>query len=280
MTNTSVQNWPILLFGKSVLKQKKFKELTAFLGETSSLHCLDIGSDNGVISYLLRERGGNWKSADLDEQAVQSIRDLVKNDVFQINGLSTPFADDEFERVVIVDFLEHIETDQEFINELFRIIKPEGELIINVPHIKNSLLRKLRLVIGQTDEKHGHVRPGYTVDQLTNLLEKQFTILAQKSYSKFFSEFIDTLIVFALSIIKKGDANSQKGMLVTEKDIRKFQKMFKVYSVIYPGFWLLSKLDTFLFWRSGYMLLVKAKINKKPIDTNDPQITSSLVGLT
>ena len=277
MTENHVQNWPILLFGKSVLKQRKFKEITALLGETSKLHCLDIGSDNGVISYLLRELGGNWKSADLDEQAVHSIRELVKNGVFQINGLCTPFADNEFERVVIVDFLEHIETDKEFINELFRIIKPEGELIINVPHIKNSLLRKLRLAIGQTDEKHGHVRPGYTVEKLTKLLEDKFTVVAYRSYSKFFSEFIDTIMVFGLSLIKKDEANSQKGMLFTEKDMRKYQKMFRVYSVIYPVFWILSKLDTLLFWRSGYMLIIKAKINKNSIENNTPQITSSLV---
>lgn len=261
-TNTE-QNWSVLLFGKSVLKQRKFKEITALLGETNNLHCLDIGSDNGVISYLLRQRGGSWKSADLDTQAVRSIRDLVKDDVFQINGLTTPFEDNEFDRVVIVDFLEHIETDREFIQELFRVIKPGGELIINVPHIKNSLLRKFRLAIGQTDEKHGHLRPGYTVERLASLLDEQFTITADNSYSKFFSEFVDTLMVFGLSLLKKGEKNSQKGMLVTEKDLSRYQKMFRLYSLIYPVFWVFAKLDTLLFWRSGYMLIVKAESSKK-----------------
>jgi len=118
------KEWPLLLFNKSVLKQRKFKEITALLGETTDLHCLDIGSDNGVISYLLRQRGGTWKSADLDEHTVDSIRGLVKENVFQIDGRQTPFADNEFNRVVIIDFLEHIHTDEEFIKELFRIIKP------------------------------------------------------------------------------------------------------------------------------------------------------------
>jgi ubiquinone/menaquinone biosynthesis C-methylase UbiE len=239
------------------------------------LRCLDLGADNGVISYLLRERGGSWKSADLDEQAVCSIRQLVKEDVFQINGISTTFNDNEFDRVVIVDLLEHIETEREFIDELFRIIKPAGELIINVPQIKNSLLRKLRLALGQTDEKHGHLRPGYTVEQLTGLLKDKFIVTTQKSYSKFFSEFIDTLINFGLSLVKKGETSSQKGTLVTEKDIRKYQKMFRIYSVIYPLLWVWSKLDTLLFWRSGYMLIVKAKINKQPINTDEHQITAS-----
>jgi ubiquinone/menaquinone biosynthesis C-methylase UbiE len=271
------QNWPLLLFNKSVLKQRKLKEIIELIGETDCLHCLDIGSDNGVISYLLRERGGAWKSADLDEQATHSIRELVKHDVFQINGRQTPFEDNEFDRVVIVDFLEHIETDREFIDELFRIIKPGGELIVNVPHIKNSLLRKFRLAIGQTDEKHGHVRPGYEVDELTALLMGKFKIISDKSYSKFFSECIDTLMTFALDLLKRGETKSQKGRIVTKQDMQRYQKIFRVYSLIYPVVWLLGKLDTVLFWRSGYMLIIKAKSNKDQTWIDVQQIASSVV---
>jgi len=259
------QPWPIRLFNKSVLKQRKYKEITALLGETDQLHCLDIGSDNGVISYLLRKRGGVWKSADLDGKAVRSIRELVKCDVFQIDGCRTSFQDNEFDRVVIVDFLEHVETDREFIDELFRIIKPGGELIINVPHMKNSLLRQFRLAIGQTDEKHGHVRPGYTVDGLTSLLLGKFTSVSYKTYSKFFSECIDTLIAFAFDLLKRGETTSQKGLLVTEQDLRQYQNTFRAYSVIYPVVWLFSKLDSLLFFVSGYKLIAKVRVNKESV---------------
>ena len=258
------QCWPLRLFNKSVLKQRKFRQITQFLGETDGLQCLDIGSDNGVISYLLRQRGGSWKSADLDEKAVRSIRDLVGDEVFQIDGRRTPFGNDEFDRVVIVDFLEHIHTDGEFLDEVFRIIKPGGELIINVPHVKPSLLRTFRLAIGQTDEKHGHVRPGYTVEGLTALLTDKFTVATYQTYSKFFSECIDTLITFGFSLLKKGEAASQKGLLVTGDDLRRHQKTFRMYSLLYPVVWSFAKLDLLLFLSSGYMMLVKAKINKQP----------------
>lgn len=96
---------------------------------------LDIGADNGVVSYLLRQRGGNWKSADLDQTTVEAIQDLIQERVFQINDQFTPFADNQFDCVAIIDFLEHIPNDEEFIKELYRIVKPEGKVIINVPHI-------------------------------------------------------------------------------------------------------------------------------------------------
>lgn len=60
-------DWPLRLFNKSVLKQRKLREIVDMLGPVDGQHCLDIGGDNGVISYLLRQRGGAWKSADLDE---------------------------------------------------------------------------------------------------------------------------------------------------------------------------------------------------------------------
>lgn len=263
-SQAGAQEWAVRLFNKSVLKQRKLMEITALLGRTEQLHCLDVGSDNGVISYLLRQRGGLWKSADLDESSVAAIANLVETGVYQIDGGRTPFADNEFDRVVIVDFLEHIPDDAKFVQELFRIIKPDGELVINVPHYKNSLLRKFRYAIGQTDEKHGHLRPGYTVRSLQRLLGDRFSVQTQSTYSKFFSEAIDTLIVFGLSILKKGEEDdSKKGMLVTGKDLNQFAASFKLYSLIYPFVWLFSKLDYLLIFSSGYMLIAKARVNKE-----------------
>lgn len=257
------QIWPVKLFQKSVLKQRKFKEVTDMLGPTDGLRCLDVGSDNGVISYLLRQRGGCWTSADLDQPAVAAIRALVDKEVYQIDDTQVPFAENAFDRVAIVDFLEHIHNDRYFVAELYRILRPGGELIVNVPHEKNTLLRRVRLAIGQTDEKHGHVRPGYTPNSLKELLGDKFKIEAQRTYSKFFSELIDTIIVQAVYTLQKSkQSHSQKGALVTGQDLQKNKSMFHIYSLIYPVVWLFSKLDNLLFFSSGYMLIVKARVTK------------------
>lgn len=262
MTTETNADWPLRLFKKSVLKQRKFNEVVALLGSTDGKCCLDIGSDNGVISYLLRQRGGHWKSADLDGKAVQAIRRLVQTEVYQLDGGRTPFATDTFDRVAIVDFLEHIPDDAGFIREMYRILKPGGELIVNVPHLKVGLLRRLRLMLGQTDEKHGHLRPGYSLASLQGLLGDCFTIETSKTYSKFFSELIDALVVFAVSTLQKNKGHTKKGLIVTGEDLKKNQSMFQAYSVIYPVVWFFSKLDNLLFFSSGYMLILKAGVNK------------------
>jgi ubiquinone/menaquinone biosynthesis C-methylase UbiE len=259
---TEQTNWPLRLFNKSVLKQRKYKEITALLGSTDGLHCIDLGADNGVISYLLRQQGGSWKSADLDEQTVRAITEMVKTEVYRIDGRTLPFSDMTFDRVVVVDMLEHVPDDQQFMSELFRIMKPDGILIVNVPHLKNSFLRRLRLLLGQTDEKHGHLRPGYTIQSLKQLFGNEFTIDSFSTYSKFFSEFIDTLIVYAVSRLKRGKEQSQKGNVVTGQDLKAYKSIFKLYSLVYPILWLASQLDRLLVFRSGYVLIVKARLNK------------------
>ncbi|MBU4573577.1 MAG: class I SAM-dependent methyltransferase, partial [Desulfarculus sp.] len=101
------ESWALELFKRSVLKQQKFSNIKALLGDTTGRRCLDIGADNGVVSLLLRQNGGDWASADLAPEAVESIRSLVGGQVEQIDGGPTPFAEGEFDTVVVVDFLEH-----------------------------------------------------------------------------------------------------------------------------------------------------------------------------
>ena len=248
--------WAVDLFQRSVLKQRKLQEIEAQLGPTEGLRCLDLGSDNGVISLLLRRQGGSWASGDLTEEAVASIRGLVDDDVHQVEGGRLPFADASFDAVAVVDMLEHVPEEHAFLIELARITKPGGRLVINTPHLKHTLLRKLRHGLGQTDEKHGHLRPGYTPDRLRDLLAGRFELESHRTYSRFFSELVDTAINLALE--RTGKRTSAKGMVVTGHDVAKNRRLFRLYSLVYPLVWAFTRLDA-LLPASGYMLIARAR---------------------
>jgi 2-polyprenyl-3-methyl-5-hydroxy-6-metoxy-1,4-benzoquinol methylase len=241
------QIWPVRLFKKSILKQTKFEVISKFLGSTTNLNCLDIGSDNGVFSYLLRQKGGRWKSADLDERSVNAMKELVKTEVYQIDGGITPFQTDEFDCVVIVDFLEHIPDDKGFLEEVYRILKPGGKLIVNAPNIKPGLLMKFRQAIS-----------------INSLLGDRFALEEHATYTKFFSKFIDTIMVFLFSKMKKfkRDKSMGRGVLVTGKEMKEYKRMFRFYSLVYPVLWLFAQLDHLLVFNSGYMLIARAHSNK------------------
>lgn len=253
--------WALRLFRKSPLKRDKVAALLSVLGPVEGKRCLDLGSDNGVVSLLLRRQGGSWASGDLTPQTVEAIRGLVEHDVHLVTEDRLPFADGEFDIVVVADMVEHVEHEAAFVAELARVLKPGGRLVVNTPHARDTALRRLRLRLGQTDEKHGHVRPGYTRESLGALLRSRFEVLESKTYTKAFSETVDTVIQFGLEGL--GKKGSKKGVVVTDGDLNRHAKLFTAYSAIFPFVWVFSRLDALLPWNDGYRLLLVA--TRKPL---------------
>lgn len=263
------QPWAIKLFERSPLKQEKYRQICNMLGDTGSQTCLDIGSDNGVISLLLRKRGGDWYSCDIDPAAVQSIQELVEQKVCQIEPDRLPFQDSFFDQIVIVDLLEHIDTDREFLAECKRTLKSGGKLIVNVPNPKEGLLRRIRFHIGQTDQAHGHLRAGYTEAQLQRIMPAEFKLVGQRSYSRVFSVLIDTAITAVMYFLKRGK-HSSKGTIVTGDDMKNFEKLFLMYSFLYPIIALFVFLDKLFPFLHGNMLISSFQlIADNSADTED-----------
>ncbi len=248
--------WALRLYRKSPLKRDKVSALLSVLGDVSGKRCLDLGSDNGVVSLLLRQQGGSWASGDLTAETVEAIRGLVKTDVHLVGEANLPFGEAEFDLVVVADMMEHVEEEAPFVAEIARVLKPGGTLVVNTPHARETRLRRLRLVLGQTDEKHGHVRPGYTRESLTLLLRPWFEPGPTRTYTKAFSETVDTAMQWALE--RLGKKGSKKGMVVTGGDLRKHARIFAIYSLIFPFVWFFSRLDALLPLNDGYRLLMVA----------------------
>ena len=248
------ENWKVRLFKKSILKQLKYNMIRKYLSHYRQLRCLDLGSDNGVISYLLRQNGGQWHSADIDERAVDMIREAVAENVYLIEANKLPFENDYFDLVVIVDLLEHVKQDQRLMQEIVRVLNPGGNLIVNVHYLKrSSITHWLRRVVGLTEDQHGHLRAGYNIESLCQLAP-ELTWESGETYSREFTELIDILVSFVISFINTKPI-TQKGIIMGEGDFTKQKKLFYIYSILYPGMWLFSKLDLLLFFLSGHKMI-------------------------
>ncbi len=242
-------------FEKSILKREKFAAIAALLPPLEGARCLDLGGDNGVISAMLRRRGGEWHSADLGEEAVGAIRRLVGERVFRIDGASLPFPPGALDTVVIVDLLEHVRDDRALIAGIHRALRAGGTLIANVPlHRERSLIRRIRNRLGLTDERHGHVRPGYTPEGLRALLAGFFTVTDERRYSGFCTELLDAAINAAL----KGGGHGPKGLVVTEADLERNRGKYRLYAALYPFMLAFSRLDRVLPFGGKHKLIVKA----------------------
>lgn len=277
--------WPLQLFKLSLLKQEKFRTLCEVLGPVAGLNCLDIGGDNGVISLLLRQRGGNWTSADGSAQAVAAIQQLVGDNVYQIEGAHLPLSDRQFDRVVVIDYLEHVIADADFIAECHRVLKLDGVLIVNTPHLKRSLLFSLRRLLGLSDARHGHVRPGYTEHQLFDVLKSGFDVEATRTYSRFFTQLLDTAIRF-INERKGASHDAVKGTMLTADDFKRMEKSLKLYRLLFPFFWCAVQLDRLLIGTRGFMLIARARRRQwlkrpdKPALSNGRSLAEATLGGT
>ncbi len=257
--------WQLTIFKWSLKKKEKVKTVIDFMEETKNKTCLEIGCEKGILSYFLRRRGGIWVSTDIDLQNAYTTNALLKENIVYFEEDALPFLDFSFDCIVAIDTLEHIEDDQFFIEELYRILSKKGTLYITVPHSKPFLvLNKLARKMGLTLEYYGHKREGYTRERLEYMLDKAgFMVTKIKGFSRFFTEGIELLLNYVyIFLLNKGEMKDGiKGSISPTKgedfDAHKFS--FKMYCFFYPILWLISRLDRLLFFTSGYVIILQAK---------------------
>ncbi|MGV6861388.1 MAG: class I SAM-dependent methyltransferase [Putridiphycobacter sp.] len=86
------------------------------------------------ISRILHNHGfKNYVCGDLFTEGY-SYPDYVQN----MNVLNIPFGDNHFDLIICNHLLEHVPNDLDAMKELFRVLKPNGKAILQVPISKNS----------------------------------------------------------------------------------------------------------------------------------------------
>ena len=120
---TEVKLWQDKLFSRSIRRSRKLERITKLVGSSHNLQCLEISAGDGTISSNLRSCGGSWKTAVTNQAAADSIAYAQKEATTLLEDDKLPFADQMFDRLVIVDALEGITDDYEFLRECHRVLK-------------------------------------------------------------------------------------------------------------------------------------------------------------
>jgi ubiquinone/menaquinone biosynthesis C-methylase UbiE len=154
------------------------------------LRVLDVGCGDGACSKLFLDIDNEVYGIDKRADRVESAaRKGIKAKVFDlVNGL--PFEDGFFELVYAAEVLEHVYDTDFLLEEVSRVLKKNGVLIVTVPNIA-CLPNRIRTMLGlypkyvAPSRKHWgvgeHVR-AFTKDMLTGLLERNgFKVEATKA---------------------------------------------------------------------------------------------------
>ncbi|MBX4209217.1 methionine biosynthesis protein MetW [Candidatus Parcubacteria bacterium] len=120
---------------------------------------LDLGSGDGLLLSLLKEKGIAGKGLDLSDEGVAKANAKgLDTQVFDFGSKTLPFADASFDAVVMLDILEHLYDPESVLKEAARVSKKS--VIVGVPNF-SSLPARLQTLMGRVPEnnqpKKGHV---------------------------------------------------------------------------------------------------------------------------
>src|SRR3989344_2071431 len=153
---------------------------------------LDAGCGRGFYVKLFTYLGFAQKIVGIDinevylQKARQIARDNKKVVLKQGSIYKIPYPDNHFDCVVCSEVLEHLDDDSAALKELYRVLKPQGLLLVTVPHYRFPLIwDPLNWILMKTFRTHvrkniwwlagiwaAHERL-YTKKALVSLLTKQ-----------------------------------------------------------------------------------------------------------
>ena len=260
----SDQPWQLAKFQQSLKKRQKLQGLLRYLSCETDQKCLLItfGDNDGALNWHFRSSGGCWSWGDLDQENLDQISELLDEPVLHLREDDIPFPDSYFDCVVSIDVLEHLDQDQFILREISRVLKPGGNAVITVPNGDPDLLaNKIKWRVGMSPETYGHTRAGYTLEELRQAVSVVgFNPIGEGGYSRFFTEMVELVINFGYTRVlsKKSDLSPGKIAPTSKDEIQQHGLAFRLYSLIYPILWMISRLDGLLPSKSNNAVIVKA----------------------
>lgn len=151
---------------------------------------LDIGCWDGYVLECIHEAGlyKDLYGVDIVSEGIETVRARgFQAQVVDLNREPLPFPDEHFDGVIMLAVLEHIFDPYGVIRETHRVLRPGGELVIDVPNVA-YLPNRIRILFGRLpitstdpgwDGGHLHYFSKHALDRF--LQNEGFEILAWKA---------------------------------------------------------------------------------------------------
>jgi len=164
------------------IRDVRCRRVVKLILEDNPCMVLDVGCSSGYISSFLVKKGIRVFGIDINRQKVA----LSKNESIEVIvgdiSRSLPYKTGSFDAVLAGEIIEHLRDTDYFMEEIHRVLKDKGTLVVTTPNLVN-LENRLRIAIGRypifvdyTARGDDHLRV-YTERALVKqLAEKNFTV--------------------------------------------------------------------------------------------------------
>ncbi|BAY31821.1 type 11 methyltransferase [Nostoc carneum NIES-2107] len=118
-------------FLEPILRHLRLKRVISHIPKDSAV--LDVGCGTAAtflktISPQIKQGCGvDFKVKDFQSGNIQTKQLMLENHL--------PFKDESFDVVTMLAVLEHIEHEKEILKEIYRVLAPQGKLILTVPSV-------------------------------------------------------------------------------------------------------------------------------------------------
>lgn len=151
------------------------------------LSVIDVGCGTGILSLEIAKRfpqvhvTGMDNCAELIEKGTAIVRKAgIQNCAFQVADTLTLNAKDTFDLAICIDILEHIEDDTKAISMIRQCLKPGGYALFHVPGLYRRWMFFGRK---QNFDVKGHVRPGYTLEDIAAKITREGFAIKEAHYT-------------------------------------------------------------------------------------------------
>lgn len=142
---------PRSLVVKNLASRQRFALKMVEAGVSRGTKVLDVGCGPGEMAAKLMERGYEVWGLDIAEPMIRYARDRCGADRFRVGDIEhIPFRDNTFDAVVCLGVIEYLDTDEQALREMWRVLKPGGTAVVSTPSAICPLYHMDRLAFGLT----------------------------------------------------------------------------------------------------------------------------------
>ena len=97
---------------------------------------LDVGCGNGYFALYVKDKFARLYGSDISEEAAHvAQRQGVFTTIMDLNS-SLSYKDNTFDTVTCLDVIEHLLDPGSLIDEIYRVLLPDGQLVLTTPNFR------------------------------------------------------------------------------------------------------------------------------------------------